>query len=154
MSTKTLDTDTALALLEQVVEEAGPDYRYQYTEQEIEAFRAWYLPPDESYDINSIMCKYVDDGAPRCIVGKVLAKWDPEGWTSLHTVKANGPADALGAFWDRDAEGYSEHITMSAATVLREAQLSQDRGEPWATAMQAAKAAAQAALRAEDEVSQ
>lgn len=116
----TLTDEQVLETLRQVVAEVGEDHFYNF-----EVLDDGYRLP----------CVYQQDGAPRCIVGHVLARLLPDEWLGLEVVKANLTATRLGGLFSY----YDAHMSGPAAHALRAAQRQQDAGKPWGEALAAAE---------------
>jgi hypothetical protein len=119
-----IDREKALALLAAEVRTEGPQFIYKKDER-----------VDENGDMQGINCRYVEDGNPSCLVGRVL-------------FRAGVPIEAISAL-DTQFEGISESIqdakfpddvnlTLDAREVLQAAQTSQDAGQTWGEALRAA----------------
>jgi hypothetical protein len=138
---KILDVGEALKLLEAVVKERGADYVYTDHWSSCQNFigpqavRSYNDTPDD--ELSTVRVENAKDkrfDQPLCIVGHVLAK---EGLRpsihgkqyalgSVHTISVKLGNDPAAPF----------KLTSDAREVLAAAQVSQDRGDSWGTALQ------------------
>lgn len=113
-----IDRQQALDLLEQVVDEGGRDFVY---------------PQDENGN-----CQYVRDGAPSCLVGKALFKAGVKMEDLIRldegTADTNGPVAACAM--DDVIPGVADY---EALYVFNQAQQTQDLGDTWGSALDAAR---------------
>lgn len=106
-----IEYDAAVALLKEIVAEKGEDFVYE---------RIYDASKDDS------VCRYVEAGAPSCLVGNFLARL---GVSLEEMVGLEGKA----------ASFVMEHLTPDVGpktiTLLNEAQYHQDAGKPWGYAL-------------------
>lgn len=123
---ETIDKKRALELLEQVVEEFGPETTYEDI-----------VPGWKGYED----CQYVgNDGKPKCLVGQALAKAGFEFPLDPHY-----PGDGSPYKYVNDSayfyltEYADESVTDLAKTVFDVAQRAQDAGATWGQALAKAR---------------
>jgi hypothetical protein len=119
-----IDREKALALLAAEVRTEGPQFVYKRDER-----------VDENGDMQGINCRYVEDGNPSCLVGRVLfrAGVPIEAIHNLDT-QWNGMSESIG-----DAKFPDDvNLTLDAREVLQAAQTSQDAGQTWGEALRSA----------------
>lgn len=113
--------DDVISAMRKVVERMGSEYVYPENEK------------------RNGMCMYSHDGRPSCIVGYVINELDPAAFQQLaeaeQIARSGKEAEDLvyalwldADFWDRSGE-----------RVASDAQLAQDRGAPWGTALAVAE---------------
>jgi hypothetical protein len=96
-----------LQIMRKIVEAQGADFVYQKGEAGV--------------------CSYVEDGKSDCLIGRVLFQL---GWTieELSTIEGQGPNSDRSTLWH-------ERLGHSSRQLLEVAQIDQDRGETWGTAL-------------------
>lgn len=121
-----IDSKRALELLEQVVDEFGPETTY-----------GDIVPGWKAYED----CQYVgNDGKPRCLVGQALAKAGFE-----FPLDPYYPGDGSPYKYVNDTAYYylteyaDEYVTHLAKNVFEVAQKTQDAGQSWGQALAAAR---------------
>lgn len=105
------------------------DEQIMTTLREVVAARPGYVyePPDGP-DGASEDCVYLDNGNPSCLVGHAM-------------IRLGMPADELAMLegFSPDMQVGAFGVSPKAASALTEAQDAQDKGETWATALEAAE---------------
>lgn len=96
---------------------------------DVVAGREDYTYPD-IYDV----CRYVVDGQPSCVVGHVLHR---AGWTIDELEYMDDPATIVVAGILDQYE--PDRVTARAATILAEAQLTQDARNTWGESLKDAR---------------
>lgn len=131
----TVFTKTAvLQTLEEIVAETGPDFVYQWR---------------NDGGIGS-SCTYADsEGEPSCIVGRVIAKLDPELFKAVaEAEERKGSSWSVSAFPDDEFGTKVCGVPTLPASdevrrILRAAQSTQDGGRPYGEALENAKTTAE-----------
>ena len=113
-----LGVDKVVELLHEVVEEAGEDHRYKHV---------------SGRELNG--CRYEYNGAPSCLVGHVLHR---AGWSVNALRDLDEGGIAAQDLWYADLPDGVPGVTQGAALALETAQVFQDDGDTWGTALRAA----------------
>lgn len=124
-----LNSLTALRLLDEVVADATPNYRYWTTGH----------PGHEGRDELEGVCRYVYDGEADCGVARVLHRYGVpidvlRRWEGYYASEM-GPAGSPGR---RHIPTTGPLVTDEAALILKKFQRSQDNDTPWGKALGAA----------------
>lgn len=120
-----IDMKRALELLEQVVEEFGPETTYKDIDPDWERW--------------TVDCQYVgDDGTPMCLVGQALAKAGFEFPLDPH-YQGSPRKYANDSAYYYLTEYADERVTHLAKNVFEVAQRTQDAGQTWGQALAKAR---------------
>jgi hypothetical protein len=89
---------------------------------------------DYVYDRGSERCLYVKDGQPSCLVGHALVK---QGWpiADVASLDSDGGIPIAARTLNRV---YPDLVSPNAARIFSRAQIAQDGGETWGSALNAA----------------